>query len=360
MLFNKLIPFGFVLATTATSVTDVIARNPNTSTLNNLLQQQPEVFSSLESAKNITVLAPSNAAFEAFLKSDEGANAIHKSDLVANLLTYHVLNGVYKASAFSQFPKFPRTLLTNSSYTSLKDGQRVKVQAANDSVVITSGSLATSRVVTPDLLASNGVIHIIDSVLVIPASISDTAKSAHLDSLAGALKKADLVDTVDDLSSATVFAPTDDAFSAASDSISKLDKSQLKEVLTYHVVDKVQYSIDLADGSDLKNINGDDIHIDTDYDSINVNSANVVISDVLVSNGVVHVIDEVLAVNSNKKGKTHDHKHDHDDHDDHDNHDHDHHDHDHDHHSSAGSIVKISRHGVIALGIYILAQLFAI
>lgn len=143
-----------------------------------------------------------------------------------------------------------------------------------------------------DLLASNGVIHIIDSVLVIPASISDTAKSAHLDSLAGALKKADLVDTVDDLSSATVFAPTDDAFSAASDSISKLDKSQLKEVLTYHVVDKVQYSIDLADGSDLKNINGDDIHIDTDYDSITVNSANVVISDLLVSNGVVHVIDE--------------------------------------------------------------------
>lgn len=75
---------------------------------------------------------------------------------------------------------------------------------------------------------------------------------------------------------------------------------------------------------------------------------------------IIFLENRVLAVNSNKKGKTHDHKHDHDDHDDHDNHDHDHHDHDHDHHSSAGSIVKISRHGVIALGIYILAQLFAI
>lgn len=364
MLYNKLFPFGFIVAAVAQSVTDVIARNPNTSSLNKLLQGLPDVASALNQAENITVLAPSNAAFEAFLNTNKEVAAASNSDFVANLLTYHVLPGTYKASAFSSVPVFPRTLLTNSSYTSLKDGQRVKIQTANNSVIVTSGLLTTSRVIKPDVNASNGVIHIVDTVLTIPASVSDTAIAAHLDSLVGALKKVNLVDTVDDLPCATIFAPFDSAFSNASKSISKLSDSQLKEVLKYHVLDTVQYSSDLSDGSDVENINGDKIHIDKENDTIEVDSAHVLTPDVLVSNGVVHVIDEVLAVNTDKKSNGHDHKHDHDDHDhDHDDHDlsdHDGHDHDKDSHSAAGPGAKVSKHGVIALGTFILAQLFAL
>ncbi|RKF58856.1 Fasciclin-like arabinogalactan protein [Erysiphe neolycopersici] len=368
MLYNKLIPFGFILTAAAQCITDVIARNSHTSTLNKFIQGLPEVESVLKNAKNITLLAPSNAAFDAFLKTDYGAAAASHPDFLANLLTYHILNGTYKASDYSDVPVFHRTLLTNSSYTSLEDGQRVKAQTANDSVIVTSGLLTTSRVIKPDVDAPNGIIHIIDTVLTIPASISDTAVAANLDSLVGALKKADLVDTIDDLSCATIFAPFDTAFSNASKSLSKLSDDKLKEVLKYHVLDKVQYSTDLADGSNVENIKGEKIHIDEKNYKIKVDSAQVLTSDVLVFNGVVHVIDEVLAVNLDKKEKGHDHKHDHDDHKGHDHKDHDHKDHDHkdhdhkDHESqgAAGPGAKITKYGVIALGTLILAQIFAL
>ncbi|POS86433.1 hypothetical protein EPUL_005506 [Erysiphe pulchra] len=349
MIYNKLIPFGFALTAVATTVTDMISRNPNTSSLNKLLQQLPEIASALDRARSITVLAPSNAAFDAFLRTNAGAAAASQPDVIANLLNYHVLTSTYMASNFSNVPVFPRTLLTNSSYTSLREGQRVKIEAANNSVTVTSGLLNTSCVVTPDITASNGVIHIIDSVLTIPVSITATAIVAHLDNLVGALRKADLDDTVNDLPKTTIFAPSDAAFSNASRSLTRLSDGRLKELLKYHVLSKVKYSTDLADESDVENINGKEIHIEKDNYMIEVNSANVISSDVLVSNGVVHVIDEVLSVNSDN-----DHKHDHD------GHDHDHDDDDDDRHSAAGPGAKISKHDVIALGTFILAQLFAL
>lgn len=337
MILTALIQFGLCLAVSAQCVTDVIANNSDTSSLYQILSGQPEVLSTLKNAKNITILAPSNTAVQTFLNSDIGADTVAYPDFVANLLKYHVLVGTYRASDFKETPAFPRTLLTNSSYTSLKDGQRVKTELLNSEVVVTSGLLSKSRVVTSDITASNGVVHIIDRFLTIPSSISETAVEAKLDSLVAALQKTNLVDTVDFLPSATIFAPNDAAFEASSDSTSKLNSDQLKNVLTYHVADKIKYSIDL-DHDHLKNLNQTQIHIHRDDKTISVDFAEVITADVLVSNGVVHVIDKVLDLDP-ANHEAHDHK-------DHDS-------------KGAGSAIN-NKHGLITICALIMAQVFAL
>ncbi|RKF75391.1 Fasciclin-like arabinogalactan protein [Golovinomyces cichoracearum] len=337
MILAALIHFGLCLTISAQSVTDVIAHNSDTSSLFQILSDQPEIKSTLKNAQNITILAPSNAAVQTFLDSDMGADAVAHPDFVANLLKYHVLVGTYRASDFGETPAFPRTLLTNSSYTSLKDGQVVKAQLSNSDVVVTSGLLSKSRVVTSDITASNGVVHIIDRFLTIPSSISETAVEAKLDSLVAALQKTDLVNTVDHLPNATVFAPNDAAFEASSDSTSKLNSDELKNVLTYHVAKKIKYSIEL-DHSHLHNLNGSHIHVHRDGKNITVDSAKVITADVLVSNGVVHVIDKVLGLEP-VNHEAHNHK---------------------DPDSNGAGSPIINKHGLIALCALIMAQVFAL
>lgn len=81
-----------------------------------------------------------------------------------------------------------------------------------------------------------GVIHIIDKVLTIPESPSDTAIAAGLSSLAGALIKANLVDTVDNLKDVTIFAPANAAFQAIGSGLANISNEDLSSILTYHVV----------------------------------------------------------------------------------------------------------------------------
>ena len=130
--------------------------------------------------------------------------------------------------------------------------------------------------------------------MTIPASISDTAAAANLTQLAGALTKANLVDAVDGLTDATVFAPNNAAFEKIASTVAGLSVEDLTSILTYHVVaGTVGYSSDLTSG-DIKTVNGATVKVEVSDSGVKVNDANVVLSDVLVANGVVHVIDAVL------------------------------------------------------------------
>jgi uncharacterized surface protein with fasciclin (FAS1) repeats len=97
---------------------------------------------------NITVLAPSNEAFAAFLNSSAGTAAASIPSTVEALLSYHVLNGTYPASAFTNTSQFIPTFLTNSSYANVTGGQRVEAVLNGTNVEIFSGLLQKSTVTT--------------------------------------------------------------------------------------------------------------------------------------------------------------------------------------------------------------------
>lgn len=212
-------------------------------------------------------------------------------DMINALLTYHVLNGTYPASAFTNTSQFIPTMLMNSTYTNVTGGQVVEAMLSGDNVTITTGLLSTSMVTTANVNFTGGVLHIVDTVLTIPQSDSATALAANLTSLAGALTSADLVETVDGLSDLTIFAPSNDAFQAIGSAVGNLSMEQVASILQYHViVGTVGYSSTLMNMS-LETVQGGNVTITVTDDGVFVNSAKVIIPDVLVSNGVVHVID---------------------------------------------------------------------
>jgi transforming growth factor-beta-induced protein len=139
-----------------------------------LLGGQPAIVSALTSAKNITILAPSNAAFAAFLNTTDGAAAATKSDVVAALLEYHVLGALYPASAFTAKAQFLPTLLSNASYTNVTGGQRVKAVLDGKNVNIISGLLKKSTVVVAVSLNILTALNLLNLLMLIISSKSNT------------------------------------------------------------------------------------------------------------------------------------------------------------------------------------------
>jgi uncharacterized surface protein with fasciclin (FAS1) repeats len=131
----------------AQSITAALAAHNNTlSTLTSVLGNYPALVNQLASAKDITVVAPSNDAFKAFLASKAGKAATTED--VEAVLTYHVLPAVYPSSAVTKEAQFLPTLLTNAAYSSVTGGQRLKAVAVGHNVYLTGGSKVASKVET--------------------------------------------------------------------------------------------------------------------------------------------------------------------------------------------------------------------
>jgi uncharacterized surface protein with fasciclin (FAS1) repeats len=133
---------------------------------------------------------------------------------------------------------------------------------------------------------------VIDRVLTIPPLDAATLVAENLTALAGALTAAKLVDTVSSLKDVTIFAPTNAAFDAIGAAVANLTTEQLSSILTYHVVQGVVgYSSALTNMS-LPTVNGANLTLTVADGGVWVNGAKVVVPDVLVANGVVHIIDK--------------------------------------------------------------------
>jgi uncharacterized surface protein with fasciclin (FAS1) repeats len=245
-----------------------------------------------------TVFAPTNAAFEAALS----ALGVELSDLsqaqIAGLLLYHTLSGRVTSSDLSD--TYVSTLspggpgLTNTS---------LQIQVTGG--VKFNGSASP---VTVDINASNGIIHIIDEVM-LPKDVVELAlANPNFTSLVAALTRADLTaDFVDILSGEgpfTVFAPTNAAFAALlSDlglsNLADVPVETLEEVLKYHVVAGANVrSSALSNGQVVTTFQGDDFTINlgsgASITTSSGGSANIVLTDVQGTNGVIHVVDAVL------------------------------------------------------------------
>jgi uncharacterized surface protein with fasciclin (FAS1) repeats len=297
MKSSLVLSLAFAGVALAQSLTDVLSANNDTlSALAELLSSQTDLVETLGQASNITILAPNNDALSSLLDSSLLENA--DAGLVPALLTYHVLNGTYFAENVTETPAFIPTLLTNSTYSNVTGGQVVEAVAEGDTVSFYSALKARANVTQADVEFDGGVIHIINEVLMIPANLSSTAIQGGLSAAAGALIETDLVSALEEMEEITVFVPNNDAFASIANLVGNLSTDALASILQYHVVEGVLYSSDLENGTQTT-AGGEDIDVVvSEEEGVFVDSARVVIPDILIANGVVHVIDGVLNPNA--------------------------------------------------------------
>lgn len=138
---------------------------------------------------------------------------------------------------------------------------------------------------------TGGVIHIIDGILSIPENLTATGVAANLTSLVGVTQRLNLTSMVDSLQDVTVFAPENSAFQAIGSALSNASTAELTEILEYHIVNgTVDYST-MLHNSTLTTMGGQILTVTVVNGSYYVNSARIINPDVLVSSGVVHVIN---------------------------------------------------------------------
>merc|ERR1711865_283767 len=190
------------------------------------------------------------------------------------------------------------------------EGQSVVAHVSAAGVMINDATVKTA-----DIAASNGVVHIIDALLIPKAPAGKTivdlaVATADLSTLVTPLKAGGLVDTLSGKGPFTVFAPTNEAFAKlpAATLAHLLKPANVKEldaVLTYHVVAGVAaFSKDLTDGEKIKTVEGQDVTASIfkpgrhrhRSNRIFINKALVTTADVSASNGVIHIIDKVLSL----------------------------------------------------------------
>merc|ERR1712127_963107 len=174
-----------------------------------------------------------------------------------------------------------------------------------------------AQVTTADIDASNGVVHIINAVL-IPAHFNSAGKTIvdlavatpDLSTLVTALKAGGLVATLSGAGPFTVFAPTNEAFAALPAALLKhlldpANKAQLVDVLTYHVASGSVHAADLKNDEKIKTVEGKDVEARIVGSKVFINQAQVTTADIDASNGVVHIINSVLIpAHFNSAGKT--------------------------------------------------------
>jgi transforming growth factor-beta-induced protein len=235
-----------------------------------------------------TVFAPTDAAFAKVPKATLDALAENPSQLKSVLL-YHVVPGRVTAADVVKL---------NSAKT--LEGRSLAIKVVDGSVFVDR-----AKVTTPDVTASNGVIHVIDSVLIPKAApaaparkIVQTAVGAgQFTTLASLLTKAGLAGTLQGKGPFTVFAPTDAAFAkvpkATLAALAK-NKAKLRAVLLYHVVKGKVTAAQAMKLHAAKTLNGKPLTIRVSGGKVLIGGATVTKADLSASNGIIHVINRVL------------------------------------------------------------------
>ena len=244
-----------------------------------------DLIDALKGDGPFTVFAPTDEAFaklpagtvETLLKPEN-------KDQLISILTYHVVPGKVKAKK-----------VVKLSAAETLNGQRVDIKVEDGSVMI-DGATVTAT----DIMASNGIIHVIDNVILPNADVIPVVaeKAGVFNTLLAAVKAAGLADVLSSEGPFTVFAPTDEAFAKLPEgTVASLlepeNLDQLQTILKYHVVSGRVYSDAVVKKNKVETLAGEKIRVTT-TDGVKINDANVVATDIDAANGVVHIIDSVL------------------------------------------------------------------
>jgi transforming growth factor-beta-induced protein len=273
------------------SIAQIAAGDEQFSTLVAALERV-NLVSVLDNPGAFTVFAPTNAAFTAL-----GVDLNTLSDAaLTEILLYHVLGGKVASTDLQT----GQTYATTAAETGPGDKQLSILieKAANGSVKVNGSADVTSA----DVEATNGVIHIVDAVLLPLDIVGHAAANSNFTSLVGALGTAngDLVNVLQGDGPFTVFAPLNSAFDAIAGTVAGLNADQLASVLTYHVVGVANVvSGDLTNGQVVTTVQGEDFTVNISGSGVTItdangNVSNVVLTDVQATNGVIHVLDKVI------------------------------------------------------------------
>merc|ERR1712130_861149 len=286
-----------------TNLTALLSSTDSLSSLNDLVGNYPDFAATLASWENVTILAPSNDALETLMNSDAGS-MLDNDQFVQSLLRYHVLQSTVYASDITQTPVFAPTYLNSTMYSNVTGGQVVEARMQDDEVQFVSGLKQVSTVAQPNVNYTNGVVHIIDDVLMIPGNLTSTAQNANLTAFLGAAVNASVASTLLGAEDLTIFAPSNAAFQDIGSLVGNLTMDQLANILSYHVIEgTVAYSSDLSNTS-LTTLQGDDVEITIANGAVMVNNATVTNANILFAGGVIHVIDQVLNPNSSSSSNS--------------------------------------------------------
>lgn len=252
----------------------------------------------------LTVFAPSDAAFTSLATTLGFASAAAMVDALpattlASILQYHVLGARRSAADLTAAAGTQPTL-----YNFAGAATRLAV-GTTGGVTLTDAVLTAARVTQADVSASNGVVHVIDKVLV-PPGVLNIVQMAQLNpafsQLVGAVVSRNLAGTLAGAGPFTVFAPTNAAFTAISTTVASLTPAQLSTVLTYHVLGSQVLSSQIPFGTAVTTVAaprtititaGPAPAIASIADST-ATPARITAVDIRGSNGVIHVIDKVL------------------------------------------------------------------
>ena len=273
------------------TVVDIIVDSPDHTVLE-LAVIAAGLADDLSAEGPFTVFAPTDAAFTTLLETLE----VTAEDLLANpdlasILLYHAAAGTVMS-----------TDITDGMMVTTLNGQDITINVTADGVVING----TAMVTVADLTADNGVVHVIDAVLLPETPQTTTVVDIIVDSpdhtvLESAVIAAGLADDLSAEGPFTVFAPTDAAFTTLLETLEVtaaelLANPDLASILLYHVASGNVLSSSLSDGQIIETLNnGQSVEIAITADGVTVNgTALVVVADLTADNGVVHVIDAVL------------------------------------------------------------------
>lgn len=281
------------------TIAEIVQENEDFSSLLAALEKT-QLTAVLNGTDNFTVFAPQNDAFASFLADKGFANLdAVPTTVLTQILLNHVVSGDVKAADLSTgyFSNLAEESTTGNNLNKYVD---------TDGGVTING---TTTVTTADISASNGTIHIVNSVIDLPTIVTFAVSNPDLSILVQALTRPSFGSTyVDILSSTdapfTVFAPTNQAFVnllglLGVDSLDDVDDETLQNVLNYHVIAGANVLANsLTDEQKAMTFQGTEITIDLDNGAQIKEGANgpsnIIATDIQSFNGVVHVIDSVL------------------------------------------------------------------
>ena len=293
------------LCCAGSSIVDLASQTESLSTLVSALQVTG-LDVTLSSPGAFTVLAPTNDAFDAFLTSINAASLEDiPVDVLTNVLLNHVIIGEVQSSSLTNG-------YASTQAVSGASGTNMSIYINTDNGVTFNG---VSSVTSADVVASNGIVHIVDAVIGLPTVVTFAVADPNFGILVQALTRPDLTQSFVGLLSIpagstpspfTVFAPVNSAFEnlltelGISD-LSAIDEPTLSSILSYHVlVGANQLSTNLSDGMEFSTANGDALlfNFGDNGEGIltdnNGRTSNIIAVDVQADNGIIHAIDTVV------------------------------------------------------------------
>jgi len=280
-----LLPTEFRVAVQGPSLVEVAQDAGNFNTIVDLAEMVG-LTTTLQFLGPFTAFAPTDEAFDALFEEVDPSTLT--GEQIAFILTYHVL-----------FDEVLSTDLGPQQAVPTAAEELVYITADDDGVVV-NGS---SNVIQADITEpTNGVIHAVDQVLLPNAFLNivqAAAKNFELTQLVGAASQfPDIVELLMSEGPYTVFAPNNDAFADISETVDGLSEEQVREVLTYHVIEGEILSSDLEASQTVTTLNGQDLEITVSDGTVTItaegSTATVVTADVRTNNGVIHIIETVL------------------------------------------------------------------